>query len=361
MNMAIPTNGAQAQDGTQGAKDDYLSYAQGKTSTRPSTGRYFLAVDEKMLRIQDVMEQIANANVPVLVSGESGVGKEVVAKAIHNASNRREKAFVAINCAALPPSLLEAELFGYEKGAFTGAHQRHLGKFEQANGGTLLLDEVTEMDPSLQAKLLRALQEREIERLGGSGPIAVDTRIIATSNRNLTAAVEQGQFRQDLYYRLHVINVEIPPLRERPKDIQLLAEHFLALYSDQFNKPLLSFAPDAMGKLMQYKWPGNVRELNNVIQRTALLANSAIVTARDIPVELGQEISSDNWIATLPIGRTLAEVETQFILETLKFHDGNRTHAARTLDISLRTLRNKINEFTSAGIHVIGPSGGRTQ
>ena len=180
-----------------------------------------------------------------------------------------------------------------------------------------------------------------------------------SANRNLSAAVEQGQFRQDLYYRLHVINVEVPALRDRPRDIELLANHFLALYSDQFNKALMSFAPDAIHKLMQYKWPGNVRELNNVIQRTALLAHSSIITSRDIPVELGQETSSDNWIASLPIGKSLAEVETQFILETLKFHSGNRTHAARTLDISLRTLRNKINEFTSAGIHVIGPIGGK--
>lgn len=359
MMNAKTDNAARAHEVTTDVRDDYLNYAQNRPPQRASTGKYFLSCDEKMLRIQDVIEQIANANVPVLVTGESGVGKEIIAKAVHNASNRRDKPFVAINCAALPPSLLEAELFGYEKGAFTGAGQRHLGKFEQATGGTLLLDEVTEMEPSLQAKLLRALQEHEIERLGGSGPVKVDVRIIATSNRNLSVAVEQGQFRQDLYYRLHVINVEVPALRDRPRDIELLANHFLALYSDQFNKPLMSFAPDAVHKLMLYKWPGNVRELNNVIQRTALLANSTIITARDIPVELGQETSSDNWIASLPIGKSLAEVETQFILETLKFHSGNRTHAARTLDISLRTLRNKINEFTSAGIHVIGPIGGK--
>jgi two-component system response regulator FlrC len=339
-------------------RDDYVNYAQTK-AVKVTAGKYFLANDEKMLRIQDVIEQISNTNVAVLVTGESGVGKEIVAKAVHNASNRKTKPFVAINCAALPPTLLEAELFGYEKGAFTGAAQRHLGKFEQANGGTLLLDEVSEMEPSLQAKLLRALQEREIERLGGSGPVAVDVRIIATSNRNLPQAVEQGQFRQDLYYRLHVINIEIPSLRERPRDVELLANHFLALYSDQFNKPLMSFAPDAINKLLQYKWPGNVRELNNVIQRTALLATHSIITAREIPVDLTQETSSDNWVAALPIGKSLAEVETQFILETLKFHSGNRTHAARTLDISLRTLRNKINEFTAAGIHVVAPTGSK--
>lgn len=361
--MSKTSNTAQAFTNTQ-PREDYVSYAQQATvqnsAPKTSTAKYFLACDEKMLRIQDVIEQIANANVPVLVTGESGVGKEVIAKSIHNASSRRDKPFVAINCAALPPSLLEAELFGYEKGAFTGAHQRHAGKFEQAQGGTLLLDEVTEMEPGLQAKLLRVLQEREIERLGGSGPVAVDVRIVATTNRNIATAVESGQFRQDLYYRLHVINIEVPSLRDRPRDIELLANHFLALYSDQFNKPLLSFAPDAVNKLMTYRWPGNVRELNNVIQRTALLANSTIITARDIPVELGQEISSDNWIAALPIGKPLAEVETHFILETLKFHDGNRTHAARTLDISLRTLRNKINEFTALGLHVTAANGGKS-
>jgi two-component system response regulator FlrC len=361
MTLTQKTNAAQAIH-QPNSREDYVTYAQqasSQASSRSTGAKYFLAADDKMLRIQDVIEQIANANVPVLVTGESGAGKEIIAKAIHNASNRRDKTFVAINCAALPPSLLEAELFGYEKGAFTGAHQRHAGKFEQAQNGTLLLDEVTEMEPALQAKLLRVLQEREIERLGGSGPIAVDVRIIATTNRNLAQAVESGNFRQDLYYRLHVINIEVPALRDRPRDIELLANHFLALYSDQFNKPLLSFAPDAVNKLMTYRWPGNVRELNNVIQRSALLANAPIITARDIPVELGQEISSDNWIAALPIGKTLADVETQFILETLKFHDGNRTHAARTLDISLRTLRNKINEFTSHGLHVTAANGGK--
>jgi transcriptional regulator with PAS, ATPase and Fis domain len=362
MTMKLPSNAAQAYQQSP-SRNDYLAYAQQVTaqnqSNRSGSAKYFLASDEKMLRIQDVIEQIANANVPVLVTGESGAGKEIIARAIHNASNRRDKVFVAINCAALPPSLLEAELFGYEKGAFTGAHQRHAGKFEQAQGGTLLLDEVTEMEPALQAKLLRVLQEREIERLGGSGTVPVDVRIVATTNRNLAGAVESGQFRQDLYYRLHVINIEVPSLRDRPRDIELLANHFLALYSDQFNKPLMSFAPDAVNKLMSYRWPGNVRELNNVIQRTALLANTQIITARDIPVDLGQEVSSDNWVATLPIGKSLAEVETQFILETLKFHDGNRTHAARTLDISLRTLRNKINEFTAAGHHVTAANGGK--
>jgi transcriptional regulator with PAS, ATPase and Fis domain len=356
------TNAAQAFQNTT-SREDYVAYAQNAANQnqppRASAAKYFLAADEKMLRIQDVIEQIANANVPVLVTGESGAGKEIVAKAIHNASNRRDRSFVAINCAALPPSLLEAELFGYEKGAFTGAHQRHAGKFEQAQNGTLLLDELTEMEPALQAKLLRVLQEKEIERIGGSGTIPVDVRIIATTNRNLVSAVESGHFRQDLYYRLHVINIEVPSLRDRPRDIELLSNHFLALYSDQFNKPMLTFAPDAVNKLMTYRWPGNVRELNNVIQRTALLAHSSLITARDIPVELGQEVSADNWISALPIGKPLSEVETQFILETLKFHDGNRTHAARTLDISLRTLRNKINEFNALGLHVTAASGGK--
>jgi two-component system, response regulator FlrC len=360
MNHTQLDNTARAHETVEKSNNevDYVNYAQTRAQ-RPNTGKYFLAQDEKMIRIQDVIEQIANTNVAVLITGESGTGKEVIAKAVHSASSRKTKPFVAINCAALPASLLEAELFGYEKGAFTGAVQRHLGKFEQAQGGTLLLDEITEMEPGLQSKLLRVLQEREIERLGGSGPVAVDVRIIATSNREMAQAVASGQFRQDLYYRLNVINIEVPSLRDRPRDIELLANHFLAHFSDQFNKPIMTFAPDAMNKLMTYKWPGNVRELNNVMQRTAILASSAIITAKDIPIEINHVAKPENWIGALPIGRSLAEVETQFILETLKFHSGNRTHAAKTLDISLRTLRNKINEFTAAGIHVVAPTGSK--
>jgi len=341
---------------------DYVNYVQSKRSADGNAAAgmtYFPAVDEKMLRINDIVGQIAGANVPVLITGESGTGKEVVARAIHKASGRADKPFVAVNCAALPSALLESELFGHERGAFTGAHQRYIGKFEQATGGTLLLDEVTEMTPELQAKLLRALQEREIERVGGSGPIAVDTRIIATTNRDVIADVAKGTFRQDLYYRLYVIHIEVPALRERPKDIEMLASMFLRQCSEEYGKPGMEFAPDAMAKLMQHSWPGNVRELQNLVQRTAILARGNLITAADVPLEVTSAPTEHDWITTLPIGKQLRDVETQFILETLKHHQGNRTHAARTLGISLRTLRNKINEFTAEGIDVIQPLTGK--
>lgn len=335
---------------------DYLSYAQEKS--RDDSG-VFVCADEKMLRIKEIIDQIKDTTVPVLITGESGTGKEVIARAIHRASARATQPFVAVNCAALPPTLLESELFGHEKGAFTGAIARHVGKFEAASKGTLLLDEVTEMDPALQAKLLRALQEREIERVGGSGPVAVNTRIIATTNRDIMAAVAQGQFRQDLYYRLHVIQLEVPALRERLGDIELLARHFLTAFASQFGKVDLDFDASAIAKLTSHPWPGNVRELQNVIQRAVLLTPNTKISANDLPIEAVARGSDSTWVEHLPIGRPLRDLETQFILETLKHHQGNRTHAARTLGISLRTLRNKINEFTSEGLTVTAPMTGR--
>lgn len=341
---------------------DYLDFIQVQREQRQNDARppkesdkLFLAADEKMKRIREIVEQIANANVPVLITGESGTGKEIIAKAIHKASEKSKKPFVAVNCAALPSALLESELFGHERGAFTDAHQRHLGKFEQANGGTLLLDEVTEMDTALQAKLLRALQEKEIERIGGSGPLSVDVRIIATTNRDIASYIKAGTFRQDLYYRLYVIHLEIPPLRERPQDIELLSEHFLRQFSEEFSKPGLEFLPDAKAKLLTYSWPGNVRELQNIVQRTVLMANDTSIAGADIPIDLGASAAAIDWVKALPVGSPLRNVETQFILATLKHHAGNRTHAAKTLGISLRTLRNKINEFTAEGLEVTAP------
>jgi len=334
---------------------DYLQYAQ----ERSQNCNVFLAADEKMLRIKEIVEQIKDTAVPVLITGESGTGKEVIARQVHAHSNRRDEPFVAVNCAALPSNLLESELFGHEKGAFTGAHQRHIGKFELATNGTLLLDEVTEMDPALQAKLLRALQEKEIERVGGSGPIPIKTRIIATTNRDLTKAVAQGHFRQDLYYRLHVIQLEVPALRDRPNDIEVLARYFLRQYCDQFGKEILEISPSAKAKLKSHPWPGNVRELQNVIQRAVLLSNGREISDAGLPIDSDITGISSEWVTFLPIGKPLKDLETHFILETLKHHQGNRTHAAKTLGISLRTLRNKINEFTAEGIDVMAPTTGR--
>ena len=341
------------------ASNDYLNFMK-ESKLKKTDDSLFIAADEKMLRIKEIIDQIKNTNVSVLVSGESGTGKEVIAQALHEASDRAEKPFIAVNCAALPSNLLESELFGHEKGAFTGAMQRHIGKFELASGGTLLLDEITEMDTALQAKLLRALQEKEIERIGGNGPIPVETRIIATTNRNIMTAVSKGHFRQDLYYRLHVIHLEIPPLRQRPKDIELLANTFVERFGSKFKKNV-ELTPDALGKLKAHPWPGNVRELQNVIQRSVILAGTPYISASDLPIETKNVQDPSTWIAHMPIGRPLKELETFFILETLKHHKGNRTHAAKTLGISLRTLRNKINEFTSEGLDVMGPQTGRAQ
>lgn len=354
---------AHSIDGKAPNPGDYLSYIQEQKNKdrRPQGSSHgdFIFADEKMLRIKGIVEQIANANVPVLITGESGTGKEVIARMIHNASNRRQEQFVAINCAALPPSLLESELFGFEKGAFTGAVQRHLGKFEQASGGTLLLDEVTETESSLQAKLLRALQEGEIERIGGSGPVKVDTRIIATTNRDITACVKEGLFRQDLFYRLYVIHLEIPPLRQRPKDIEVLSRHFLKQFGSDYSGRNIIMSAEAMNKLTRYSWPGNVRELQNVIQRAVLMANHDVLTADDFPLEQKTPKNDQDWVKHLPIGRKMRDVETQFILQTLASHQGNRTHSAKTLGISLRTLRNKINEFVIEGHEVPQPTCGK--
>ena len=341
----------------------YLDFIQNRKGRRPERNRsapLFVAADEKMMRIQDIIWQIADTNVPVLITGESGVGKEVIAKAIHKASSQEGRPYVAINCAAMPPTLLESELFGFEKGSFTGAHQQHIGKFEAANNGTILLDEITEIEPSLQAKLLRVLQEKEIERIGGKNPIPINTRIIATTNRDIVTAVSQGRFRQDLYYRLYVLHIEIPPLRERPKDVSVLANNFLEDCKKNFSRPNLSFSDDALQKLNDHNWPGNVRELQNIVQRSVILSSQDMIRSESIPIEgEGTPMVSLDWVGSLPIGQTLRIVETHFILETLKNHRGNRTHAAKTLGISLRTLRNKINEFTAEGFDVTAPLTGR--
>lgn len=347
------------------SSSDYLNYIQEKQKQQkaqqaaPVAPTNFIFADEKMLRIREIIKQIADANVPVLITGESGTGKEVVARMIHSSSARKSDPFVAINCAALPSNLLESELFGFEKGAFTGAHQQHIGKFEQASGGTLLLDEVTETDQGLQAKLLRALQEQEIERLGGNGPIKVDTRIIATTNRDITRSVKDGRFRQDLFYRLYVIHLEIPPLRDRPKDIEVLTRHFLKAFSMQFKGEAVTLTADAMQKILKYTWPGNVRELQNVIQRAVLMSSGSTITAKEFILEQKKVDEDLEWVKHLPIGRKMQEVETQFILETLRIHNGNRTHSAKTLGISLRTLRNKINEFVLEGHEVPQPTTGK--
>src|SRR5262250_3016958 len=321
--------------------------------------------DEIMAHVVRLAQQIAPSDASVLITGESGTGKEVLARYVHARSNRARGSFISVNCAAIPEQLLESELFGHEKGAFTGAIARRVGKFEEANGGTLLLDEISEMDVRLQAKLLRALQERVIDRVGGTRPVPVDIRIIATSNRNLSEAVRDGTFREDLLFRLNVVNLKIPPLRERPADILELAQHFAKKYSDANGVPLRPLSADARRVLTTNRWQGNVRELENTIHRAVLIGQGdeigaeAIITpdgdrldlAKTAPAVAHATLAAEQVTRAL-VGRTVADVERDLILETLKHCLGNRTHAANILGISIRTLRNKLNEYADGGIPI---------
>ncbi len=305
-------------------------------------------------------EQVARAEASVLIMGESGTGKEVLARHIHAASRRTRGPFVALNCAALPEALLESELFGHEKGAFSGAVASRRGKFEQAEGGTLLLDEIGEMDPRLQAKILRAIQEREIDRLGGNAPVKIDVRILAATHRDLATEVAHGRFREDLYFRLAVVRLRIPPLRERPDDILPLARHFAERYARANGLPPRGLAPAAEALLMAHPWPGNVRELENTLHRAVLLAEGTGIGPEAIDLlEHRGLITADAPVAVAPavrpqpvtalVGRRMEEVERDLILETLSHCLGNRTRAAEMLGISIRTLRNKLHEYRAAG------------
>jgi DNA-binding NtrC family response regulator len=304
-------------------------------------------------------DQIAGSDANVLITGESGTGKEVIARYIHENSNRKSKKFVSVNCAAIPDNLLESELFGHEKGAFTGAVARRVGKFEESSGGTLLLDEISEMDVRLQAKLLRALQEREIDRVGGSQPVKVDLRVLATSNRDLKQAVKDGEFREDLLYRLNIINIQIPPLRERIEDILPLAEFFIEKYAAANGVAVKKISKSALELLFSYHWKGNVRELENTMHRAVLLSQNAEIDEAAIMLETifdkrnepslriaheedesPEEILNKNFV-----GRSLESVEKELIVSTLDHCMGNRTHAANILGISIRTLRNKLKEY----------------
>jgi two-component system, response regulator FlrC len=332
--------------------------------------RELLYRDEMMAHVVKLAQQIAPSDASVLITGESGTGKEVLARYVHGRSNRARAPFIPVNCAAIPEHLLESELFGHEKGAFTGAIARRIGKFEEATGGTLLLDEISEMDTRLQAKLLRAIQERVIDRVGGTRPVPVDIRIIATSNRNLVEAVREGSFREDLLFRLNVVNLKIPPLRERPADVIELAQHFIKKYSAANGAPVRPLSAEARRALVLNRWPGNVRELENTIHRAVLLAHGdeigidGIVTpdghrldhAKNPPAVAHAALAAETVTRAL-VGRTVADVERDLILETLKHCFGNRTHAANILGISIRTLRNKLNEYADDGLTVPPPGG----
>lgn len=322
-----------------------------------------VACDLAMTALLARAAQVARAEASVLITGESGTGKEVLARHIHAASRRSRGPFVALNCAALPETLLESELFGHEKGAFSGAIAARRGKFEQADGGTLLLDEIGEMDSRLQAKLLRVIQEREVDRLGGTAPVRVDVRLLAATNRDLPAEVAKGRFREDLLFRLNVVGLRIPPLRERPGDIAPLAEHFAERYARANGLPPRRLSPMAMAALRAHPWPGNVRELENAIHRAVLLAEGAEIGPEAVELATPSRApttaepttamphAARGRVAAL-VGRKVEEVERDLILETLTHCLGNRTRAAEILGISIRTLRNKLAEYRDAGLTV---------
>lgn len=320
-----------------------------------------VARDPAMLATIRRAEQVAAAEASILITGESGTGKEVLARHIHRRSRRATGSFVALNCAAIPDNLLESELFGHEKGAFSGAVARRVGKFESADGGTLLLDEISEMDVRLQAKLLRAIQEREIDRLGGTAPVRVDVRLLATSNRDLVAEVNAGRFREDLFFRLNVVGVRLPPLRERPGDIPALAEHYARRYAEVNGLPYRPLTQTAVLRLGTHGWRGNVRELENTIHRAVLLASGPEIGPDAIELSPGSMPMAAVMAAGAPIsqlvGRTMDEVERELIIETLGHTLGNRTHAATILGISIRALRNKLRDYAQAGVTVPPPAG----
>ena len=321
--------------------------------------------DKKILATLDMLKNVARSKSSILIQGESGTGKELFARYIYRYSNRRNMPFIAVNCAAIPAQLLESEMFGFEKGAFTGATVRKLGKFELANGGTLLLDEISEMDVQLQAKLLRVIQEAEVDRLGGKMPIPIDIRIVATTNADLQYSIAQKTFRSDLYYRLNVIPVIVPPLRERNGDVNLLAEHFIKKYSqvNEKKEPVLTDAAKAM--LKAYSWPGNVRELENVIERAVLICNDAGIGAEHLFLENAGVDSIVKKNAqpeeVMPVqnnseqsgkASTLYDMEKNMIFDTLNKFNWNKTKASKILGISVRTMRNKLHEY---GINDLSP------
>ncbi|MBN2161477.1 MAG: sigma-54-dependent Fis family transcriptional regulator [Pontiellaceae bacterium] len=297
-----------------------------------------------MQEVFDTIRQVAVSRATVLIQGESGTGKELVAKAIHQLSSRNKGPFVAVHCAALSENLLESELFGHEKGAFTGAMERRVGRFEKADGGSLFLDEISEIDASVQVKILRTLEERQVERVGGDTPIDVDARLIAATNRDLKDMVEHGDFREDLFYRLYVVVITLPPLRERQDDILLLLNHYLAVFNKENGKQIEGFTPAAYEQLAAYDWPGNIRELRNLVERMVVLARGKVLDLKDVPVQV-RERSGSSVEVRADAELTVDEMERRMILQALEKTGGNRTRAAEKLGISRRTLHRKLNQY----------------
>lgn len=310
-----------------------------------NTGKTIIGESPKMQEVLKIVERVANTNATILVLGESGTGKEVIANAIHYNSDRRDKPYVKVNCGAIPENLIESELFGYEKGAFTGATARKIGKFERARGGTIFLDEVGELDLAMQVKLLRVLQEKEFERVGGNEVVKIDIRVIAATNRDLLKMVQEGSFREDLYYRLNVIPIQIPPLRNRKEDIPLLIEYFLDRYGKDIGRKNMSISREAQEKLITYKWNGNIRELENVVERMAILSQENIIKVENLPREIAYSEIVEEEILLPQEGICIEDLERSLILQALERTEYNQTKAAKLLGMSRHTLLYRMEKY----------------
>ncbi len=330
---------------------DHLQLKEENRRLRERLGRRFdrgnlIGRSEAMVKLLETVAQVAPSEATVLITGESGTGKELIAGALHHNSGRRDGPFIKMNCAAVTETLLESELFGHEKGAFTGAHRRKEGRFRQADGGSLFLDEVSEMSLAMQAKLLRVLQEREITRVGGEEVVFVDVRLVAATNKNLLEEIDAGRFREDLYYRLNVVSLRVPPLRDRREDIPLLAQHFLKEFAEKNHKPIKGYTPQAMDCLLKHAWPGNVRELMNVVERAVVLSRADYLDQPDLPPLGGQGAgAAAEPPQGIPSDLPLEEVERMSILQTLESAGGNKSETARRLGITRRTLHKKLKKY----------------
>ena len=320
--------------------------------TRFQSKREIITASPNVQRLLGIAENVAVSDTTILIYGESGTGKELLARHIHQISNRRDKPFIAVNCAAIPDNLMESELFGFEKGAFTGAGEKKLGKFELADSGTILLDEIGEMTLPLQAKLLRVLQEKEVDRIGGKEPVSVNIRVLATTNRDLLKESREGRFREDLYYRLSVFPLQLPPLRERPEDIEILANHFMKKYAVELLKNVNSFSDAAMEFLKAQQWRGNIRELENTINRAVLLSSGEQIEVDNFMMD-SISVRPDAISVSTPIkpsGSGIKSMEKDLIMKTLDEVGGNKTKAAKILGVSVRTIRNKLHEYEEEGL-----------
>ena len=309
-----------------------------------------------MQRVFELVKKVAPANASVVIAGESGTGKEVVARAIHSLSQRKDKPFVALNCGAIPPTLIESELFGYERGAFTGADQRRLGNFELAHGGTLFLDEVGELPIEMQGKFLRVLEERKVRRLGGKSEVEVDVRVLCATNRDLKEEIKRGRFREDLYFRLHVFTIQLPALKERREDVPLLVQHFIEKFNGETGKHVQGMTPGAMNVLQGYAWPGNIRELRNTVERAMILTDGDVIDEEHLPPDM-RPTRPEAAVLRVPLGIQLREVEKEYILSSLQKNGGNKARTAEILGISEKTLYNKLNRYAAIARDRVGDGG----